>query len=164
MVELAHKPFYNEVENNCKGGKNVRKAYIDNIKWITVVLVVLYHVIYMFNGIETYGVIGPFSKTQYQDCLLYIVYPWFMLLLFVVSGMSARYSLNKYSHKEFMRTRTRRYLVPSTIGVLVMGWMLGYLNMSISGTFDSMGSLPKPILFVIMIFSGTGPLWYIQML
>lgn len=83
MVELAHKPFYNEVENNCKGGKNVRKAYIDNIKWITVVLVVLHHVIYMFNGIETYGVIGPFSK---------------------------------------------------------------------------------PILFVIMIFSGTGPLWYIQML
>ena len=37
----------------------MRKLYIDNIRWITVVLVVLYHVIYMFNGIETFGVIGP---------------------------------------------------------------------------------------------------------
>ena len=39
-------------------------------------LVVLYHVIYMFNGIETFGVIGPFSDVQYQDAFQYIVYPW----------------------------------------------------------------------------------------
>mgnify|MGYP002307842419 CR=1 FL=1 len=38
----------------------MRKLYIDNIRWITVVLVVLYHVIYMFNGIETFGVIDHF--------------------------------------------------------------------------------------------------------
>ena len=52
----------------------MRKLYIDNIRWITVVLVVLYHVIYMFNGIETFGVIGPFSDVQYQDAFQYIVY------------------------------------------------------------------------------------------
>ena len=67
----------------------MRKLYIDNIRWITVVLVVLYHVIYMFNGIETFGVIGPFSDVQYQDSFQYIVYPWFMLVLFADSGMSA---------------------------------------------------------------------------
>lgn len=71
----------------------MRRLYIDNIRWMTVVLVVLYHVIYMFNGIETFGVIGPFSGVQYQDTYQYLVYPWFMLLLFVVSGMSARYAL-----------------------------------------------------------------------
>ena len=31
----------------------MRKSYIDNIRWMTVILVVLYHVVYMFNGIET---------------------------------------------------------------------------------------------------------------
>lgn len=35
----------------------MRKVYIDNIRWITVALVVIYHVIYhviyMFNGVET---------------------------------------------------------------------------------------------------------------
>lgn len=142
----------------------MRKTYLDNIKWITVVLVVLYHVVYMFNGIVTAGVIGPFRDVQYIDGFQYIVYPWFMLLLFVVSGMTARFSLASHSHREFIRTRTRRYLVPSTLGLLVFGWILGYYNMLISGAFDAMGAVPKPVLFFIMALSGTGPLWYIQLL
>ena len=28
----------------------MRKAYLDNIRWVTVVLVVIYHVIYMYNA------------------------------------------------------------------------------------------------------------------
>ena len=104
----------------------MRKVYVDNIRWMTVVLVVIYHVIYMFNGIETAGVIGPFHKVQYQDAYQYMVYPWFMVLLFVVSGMSARYYLNSHTHKEFIRSRTRKLLVPSTIGLLVFQWILGY--------------------------------------
>lgn len=142
----------------------MRKTYIDNIRWITVVLVVLYHVIYMFNGVEVAGVIGPFSENQYQDAFQYIVYPWFMFLLFVVSGMSARFYLNNHSHKEFVKVRTRKLLVPSTLGLLVFGWILGYYNMLMSGAFESMGAVPKPIFYLIMVVSGTGPLWYIQLL
>ena len=37
----------------------MRKTYVDNIRWMTVILVVIYHVIYMFNGVVTSGVIGP---------------------------------------------------------------------------------------------------------
>jgi len=143
----------------------MRKTYLDNIRWITVVIVVIYHVIYMFNGVTTYGVIGPFGGNQPQDTFLYIVYPWFMLLLFVVSGMSARFELEHISTKEFVRKKTRRLLVPSTIGLLVWGWCLGYYNMVISGAFEQMtASAPKPIVFLIMCVSGTGPLWYIQLL
>ena len=36
--------------------------------------------------------------------------------------------------------------------------------MKIGGAFDSMGAVPKPVLVVIMCLSGTGPLWYIQLL
>ena len=61
-----------------------RKPYLDNIRWATVVLVVIYHVIYMFNGVQPFGVIGPFREHQFQDGFLYLVYPWFMALLFVV--------------------------------------------------------------------------------
>ena len=59
----------------------MRKTYIDNIRWITVVLVVIYHVIYMFNGVTEFGVLGPFGENQPQDVFQYAVYPWFMLLL-----------------------------------------------------------------------------------
>ena len=69
-----------------KGGRNMRKVFLDNIRWITVVLVVIYHVIYIFNGVTQHGIIGPFSEHQPQDAYQYIVYPWFMLLLFVVSS------------------------------------------------------------------------------
>ena len=65
----------------------MRKTYIDNIRWMTVVAVVIYHVLYMFNGVVTSGVIGPFAPVQYQDAFLYFIYPWFMLLLFVISGI-----------------------------------------------------------------------------
>ncbi|MCR5705013.1 MAG: acyltransferase [Eubacterium sp.] len=142
----------------------MRKTYLDNIKWITVALVVLYHVIYMYNGIEVYGVVGPFHKVQYQDMFQYIVYPWFMLLLFVVSGMCARFYLDNHSHREFIRTRTRKYLVPSTLGVLTFGWVLGYYNMNLSDALGTMGNVPKIIRYLIMAISGTGPLWYIQVL
>ena len=142
----------------------MRKTYIDNIRWITVVLVVIYHVIYIFNGVETAGVIGPFSAVQYQDVYQYIVYPWFMLLLFVVSGMCARFYLASHTQKEFLKTRTTKLLVPSTIGLFVFWWILGYYNMLMSGAFENMAAVPKVILFLIMAVSGTGPLWYIQLL
>ncbi|MCR5736033.1 MAG: acyltransferase [Eubacterium sp.] len=142
----------------------MRKTYLDNIRWITVVLVVLYHVIYMYNGIEVYGVRGPFQAVQYQDLFQYIVYPWFMLLLFVVSGMSARFYLENHSNKEHIRAKSRKYLVPSTLGILTFGWVLGYFNMKISNAPNSFEKVPKFILFLIMDVSGTGHLWFLQVL
>lgn len=142
----------------------MRKTYIDNVRWITVVLVVIYHVIYMFNSVTLFGVIGPFSDHQPQDIYQYIVYPWFMLLLFTVSGMSARFYLNNHTDKEFVANRTRKLLVPSTIGVLVFGWVLGYYNTVIGGGFDGVSKAPKLLQWLILCVSGTGVLWYIQTL
>ena len=142
----------------------MRRTYLDNLRWITVLLVVVYHVIYMFNGVTTYGVMGPLMAHQPQDLYLYIVYPWFMFLLFVISGMSARFELETNGEKGFIRRRTRKYLVPSTIGLLVFQWILGYFNMQISRAFETMGAVPKPALYLIMCVSGIGPLWYIQLL
>ena len=122
------------------------------------------YVLYMFNGAVTGGVIGPFTPVQYQDSYLYFIYPWFMLLLFVISGMSARFSLKGHSEKEFLKSRTTKLLVPSTIGLFVFWWISGYYNMVVGGAFENMSAVPKPILCVIMAISGIGPLWYIQLL
>ena len=57
------------VKNNCKSGKNMdntRRIYMDNIRWITVCIVVIYHVIYMYNGVQPFGVIGPFKEQQLE--------------------------------------------------------------------------------------------------
>lgn len=142
----------------------MRKTYIDNIRWITVVLVVLYHVFYVFNAAGVSGCVGPLFDTQYQDAVLYILYPWFMLLLFVVSGMSARFYLDGHSCREFMRSKTTKLLVPSTVGLFVFWWILGFCNIKMSGAYESIASLPKPVPYLIMSVSGIGPLWFIQML
>ena len=155
------------VKDSCIGGKNMnstRRIYLDNIRWITVCIVVIYHVIYMFNGVQPFGVIGPFHEYQFQDAFQYIVYPWFMALLFVVSGMTARYYLENHSTKEFIRDKTRKLLVPSTIGLFVFQWILGYYNMKISGALDSFREVPGIVRYVIMAISGIGVLWYIQVL
>ena len=144
--------------------KSRRRLYLDNIRWMTVCIVVIYHVIYMFNGVQLFGVIGPFRERQYQDAFMYLVYPWFMALLFVVSGMSARYYLESHSTKEYWKDKTRKLLVPSTIGLFVFQWILGYFNMRIGGGLGDLSAVPKPVLFGIMAVSGTGPLWYIQVL
>lgn len=142
----------------------MRKHYLDNIRWITVVLVALYHAFYIFSGIVP-GMGIPFAETQYQDVVIYVLYPWFMILLFIVSGMSARYYLETHTVKEFVRERTRKLLVPCTIGLLLIGWIQGYISMSIGGAFLHFpDTIPAPVMYFIMVLSGTGVLWFVQML
>lgn len=143
----------------------MRKHYIDNIRIGTVLLVVLYHVIYMFNHIITAGVIGPVTSVHGQDVIQYLLYPWFMVILFIISGMSAKYYLENHSDKEFIRARTRKLLVPSTISLFVIGWLQGYFNMAISGAFSNIpDSVPGFVLYPIMVVSGVGVLWTLQVL
>ena len=80
----------------------MRKSYLDNIRWVTVVLVVIYHVLYMYNGEGLSGSMGKITdlEVQYYDIFEYAVYPWFMVILFIVSGISARYALDKMNGKE----------------------------------------------------------------
>ena len=50
----------------------MRKAYIDNLRSFTVALVVVYHVIYMYNSILTAGVIGSIGEAAWLDALQYL--------------------------------------------------------------------------------------------
>ena len=60
-----------------KGAQGVRKHYLDNIRWMTVILVVIYHVFYMYNAEGVIGGLGKISNldVQYYDIYQYIVYP-----------------------------------------------------------------------------------------
>ena len=144
----------------------MRKKYLDNIRWITVVLVVIYHVLYMYNGEGVLGGIGKITnlEVQYYDAYQYMVYPWFMCILFLVSGICSRIYLEKHTGKEFAKSRTRKLLVPSTIGLFAFQFIQGYFNMNTGDGAELAGSVPAPIVFVIMVLSGIGVLWYIQLL
>lgn len=146
-----------------------RKHFLDNIRWVTVLLVLFYHVIYFYNAKGVFGGIGGFYEDQPWDCIMSILYPWFMMLLFVVAGISSRYSLSPdplsqgegNTHWRFIKDRTRKLLVPATIGLLVFQWMTGYFNTQVAGV-DVLTAVPQPVKHVLRAFSGIGPLWFIQ--
>lgn len=139
----------------------MRKVYLDNIRWITVLLVLIYHVCYLFNGVGIPGGIPEAESLPAFDTAASIVYPWFMALLLVVAGMSARYSLQKRTGKQFLKERTVKLLVPSTLGLFVIHWITGYLNIRMGG---GLAYIPAPLIYPISTISGIGPLWFIQML
>ena len=144
----------------------MRKHYLDNIRWTTVVIVVIYHVFYMYNAQGIAGGLGKITSldVQYYDLFMYIVYPWMMPILFIVSGISSRLYLEKHTDKEFLKSRTLKLLVPSTIGLFVFQFIQGYISMSLSDAFVSFKDVPAFVLYLIMILSGTGVLWYVQIL
>ena len=121
----------------------MRKHWIDNLRWVTVLLVLLYHVVYFYNNKGVFGGVGGFGDgPQYQDTLMYLLYPWFMPLLFLLAGIGSRYSLEKLPAREWFRNRTRKLLVPATIGLLVLQWMTGYFNTGVAGRGAALEGVP----------------------
>ncbi len=139
----------------------MRKHFLDNLRWSVVLAVLVYHVFYNFNAEGVFGGLGSFADVQYQDSIMYVLYPWFMVVLFLVSGVCSRYALASKGPREFVRSRTLKLLVPSTVGLFVFQWILGYFNTRIAGAWDSIPSFAR---YPAMVFSGVGPLWFIQLL
>ena len=153
-----------------------RKHWIDNLRWATVLLVLFYHVFYFYNNKGVFGGIGGFvddPMRQPQDVVMYILYPWFMMLLFLVAGISSRYALGPaapepvegphyQTHKQFIKSRTLKLLVPSTIGLFVFHWMTGYFNTAVARGTGVFADVPAVVMYFICAISGTGPLWFIQ--
>ena len=146
----------------------MRKYYLDNIRWITVVLVVIYHVLYMYNAEGVLGGLGQITQLDRQpyDVYLYLVYPWFMPVLFLVAGISSRLYLDKHTDKEFVKSRTLKLLVPSTIGLFVFQFIQGYVSMSLGNAFNDLtnAGVPGFVRYFIMVATGSGVLWFIHLL
>lgn len=134
---------------------------MDNLRWATVLLVLAYHVCYLFNGVGILGGIPGAPNLPACDWFAAAVYPWFMVLLFLVAGMSSRFALEKRTVKEFLRERAVKLLIPSTLGLLVVHWITGYLNIKLGGGLEY---IPPFLIYPIAALSGTGPLWFAQML
>ena len=75
MVDHSLTGRYYYVKNNCLSEVFMRKYYLDNIRWITVVIVVFYHVLYMYNAEGILGGLGKITNltSQPYDIFMYFV-------------------------------------------------------------------------------------------
>lgn len=141
----------------------MRKYYLDNIKWIIIVLVLVYHVISIFssNGsIMSYNAKG----IAMMDSLGYVIYPWFMPILFVIAGINARYSLRQRSTKEFRRERLWKLFLPFLTYLFLIGPFVGELAFRMNHYDTLFAALPVYVRLLIKLLNGMGPAWFLLQL
>lgn len=143
----------------------MRRPYIDNLRCGIILLVVLYHVFYLFNSVGVISHVG-IKGTPAADVLLYIPYPWFMAALFLLAGISAAYALDAVDTKTFLKGRVKKILVPSLAGIFLIGWVGGFVtnwyNPDMFGGNDAL--IPGFIKYFVYCLVGIGPLWFMHVL
>lgn len=98
---------------------NKRIYYIDNLRWILVVLLIPFHIAMAYNTWDEANYIF-FQENQWISSFICAVWPWFMPTLFLLAGISTRLSLNKRTYTQFLIERVSRLLVPFIVGVILV--------------------------------------------
>lgn len=140
----------------------MRKPFLDNLRYSIVLLVIVYHVFYLFNSV---GVITnvDIPGIPALDVVLYLLYPWFMVTLFLISGICARYSLEKQTIRQFLKSKVRRQLIPSIAVIFLIGWTSGWVTGQYADMFGTNSALiPGFAKYLIWCLSGIGVLWFLH--
>ncbi len=99
--------------------KGIRKHYIDNLRNLTILLLFPVHTFMIWNNFGSRFYIWQ-GENKVLSTLIVLVNPWFMPILFVLAGMSARYALEKRTNKEFIIQRVSKLLIPFISGMLLL--------------------------------------------
>ena len=103
-----------------------RKYYVDNLRWMAILLLFPFHAAQVWSGGEYSG----FYIWSHTNTALYVfttaVYPWYMTFLFTIAGMSCKYALLKRTNKQFVVERTKKLLIPFFFGLLVLVPVMTY--------------------------------------
>lgn len=97
----------------------MRKHYIDNLRNAVILLLFPVHTFMIWNDFGSGFYIWQ-GENRLLSTGIVLVNPWFMPLLFVLAGISARYALEKRTKKEFILQRTHKLLIPFVGGLLLL--------------------------------------------
>lgn len=143
----------------------MRKEFIDNLRCGVILLVIIYHAVYLFNSVGVISNVGITGMPE-ADVLLYLFYPWFMAVLFLLAGVSARYALAATEPKTWLKSRVRKLLIPSLAGIFLVGWVSGrvtfWYNPAMFGGNEAL--IPGFVKYLIYSLAGIGPLWFLHVL
>ena len=116
----------------------MRKHYIDNLRWIILLILIPYHTAMAWNAWGEPNYIY-FEGNRFISSIIVFFSPYFMPLLFVLAGVSTKFALQKRTNKEYMVERVKRLFVPFLFGTIVLMPIMAYLadrfNYSYRGGF-----------------------------
>lgn len=114
---------------------SVRKHYIDNLRWLILLILIPYHTAMAWN---TWGEPNYiyFEKNRLISSIVVFFSPYFMPLLFLLAGISTRYAFKKRTCKEYITERAKRLLLPLTFGTIVLMPVMCYLGDKFNCSYD----------------------------
>ncbi len=107
--------------------KSMRKHYIDNLRWITILLLIPYHTAMAWNTWNEPNYIF-FESNSLISSLIIFFSPYFMPLLFVLAGISTKLALQKRTCKEYLIERVKKLLIPFLLGTILIMPIMSYIG------------------------------------
>ncbi len=116
----------------------MRKHYIDNLRWLAILLLIPYHAAMAWNSWEEPNYIF-FQGNKMISSLIVFFSPYYMPLLFLLAGISTKYALRKRTYTQYIAERAKRLLIPLLSGTLllmpVMTFVADKYNSGYNGSF-----------------------------
>ena len=104
----------------------VRLHYIDNLRWICILLLFPVHAATVFcAGWYGYYVSSDYSSSA-AHCFYVSVLTWIMPLLFCIAGMSTKFALQKRTSLVYLKERVTKLLVPFLAGIVLICPVIAY--------------------------------------
>ena len=104
----------------------LRVNYIDNLRTVTISLLIVYHAAMAYNswGESNYiffGRVNPIAS------IVVFMSPWFMPVMFLLAGVSASFSMKKRGCADFIKERFQRLGIPLLFGVAFINPILSFI-------------------------------------
>lgn len=139
-----------------------RIAYIDNLKWLTIILVVIMHAAVTYSGMgawyyEEAHNLDLFSRHFFEFFQSHLQ-AYFMSLFFMIAAYFVPRSLEKKGAKKFIQDRLIRLGIPTLIYMLIINPVVMQISYS-HGADIPWDGFKNYITSFAFIF-GTGPMWF----
>jgi peptidoglycan/LPS O-acetylase OafA/YrhL len=115
-------------------GQSERLYYVDAIRILAIGLVLLAHVVEVFNPWDEWH-IANLERSRVAGEVAVLVAPWVMPIVMLLAGVSAWYSLRRRDNTTYVRERAVRLLVPLAAGTLILVPPQVYLERRLHGQF-----------------------------
>ena len=111
-------------------GISMRKYYVDNIRWIVILLLVPYHAAMAWNvwGEPNYIY---FESNKIISSIVVFFSPYFMPLMFFIAGISTRFALQKRTIRQYVLERAKKLLIPFIFGTVLILFLISLIAVGI---------------------------------
>lgn len=117
-------------------GSDTRKHYIDNLRWMLLLVLIPYHTAMAWNFWNEPNYIF-FEGSKAISSIVVFMSPYFMPILFVLAGISTKFALVKRTIREYLIERTQKLLIPLLFGTVALMPILSYFGDKFNYSYDN---------------------------